>query len=173
MVSKRPSVAPAARVLHEERGCLIGTFENVVVAVWMTQATGPLAEKLGEVAGVFAAEHPEGFSNVHVISRTPPIPTGEARAQFIAMMRRYSDQVACIGTVLEGTGFWASAVRSFIVGIRLVVPRTFEMQTYASIEELSAWLPAPHAARTGVTLDRSALALALTDFRDRVGNAMK
>jgi hypothetical protein len=163
-----PTTTPTFGVLYQTEGCLFGSFQNVIVAIWKTQATGPLAAKLGELAGAFSKAHPEGFSSVQVISNSPPLPTGEAREKLIAMTRLHSATVACIGTVLEGSGFWASAVRSFIVGIRLVVPRTFEMQTYASIPELARWLAAPHAARTGVTLDPREVERALMALRDKV-----
>lgn len=169
MISKLPSVAPGVEILHEGEGCLFGSWKNLLVATWTTQCTGPLAESLGRVAGPFAKAHPEGFSSIHVIGNKPPLPTSEARETLIAQMRQYSNEVACIGTVLEGSGFWASAVRSFIVGLRFVVPRTFEMQTYASIPELAAWLPPLHAARTGVVIEKAELERTLVAFRARLG----
>jgi hypothetical protein len=97
--------------------------------------------------------------------RKPPLPTSEARDELLSLMKKFSENVACIGTVLEGSGFWAGAVRSFIVGLRLVAPRTFEMQTYASIAELSEWIVGPHAIRTGVEIDRAQLERVLTALR--------
>jgi hypothetical protein len=140
----------------------------VIVAVWSRQCTGPMAAALGDVTVGFSRAHPEGFSSVHVIGNNPPLPTSEARDTLIRETKRYSKDLACVGTVLEGSGFWASAVRSFIVGIRVVVPRTFEMQTYASIAELVAWLPPPHAKKTGVTLDPAEFERMLVMMRQRL-----
>lgn len=163
-----PDPSPETNLLYEAKGCLFGTWKNVIVAIWTTQATGPLVSVLSEITIEFSKAHPERFSLVHVIGRGPPLPTAEARDLFVRETRKHSKDLACVGTVLEGSGFWASAVRSFIVGIRFVVPRTFDIQTYASIAEVAAWLPAPHAAKTGVTIDRREFERALLALRRSV-----
>ena len=157
MVSKRPGAEETLEILHRGEGCVFATFRNVLIATWTIQSTGPLAKKLGDVSAAFTRAHPEGFSTIHVIAKKPPLPTTEAREEFAALTRQYAKQLACVGTVLEGSGFWASAVRSMVVGIRLLAAQPFEMQVYSSIEELAAWLPGPHGGKTGVKLDPSEL----------------
>lgn len=168
MTSATPSATSEPRVFYQTEGCVFAGWHNVLIAIWTTQGTGPLAQKLGEYARPFSKAHPEGFSNVHIIGKKPPLPTSEAREKLLSLMSDFADNVACIGTVLEGSGFWASAVRSFIVGLRLVAPRTFEMQTYASVPELIKWLVPPHAARTGVALDPVELERVLASLRGRL-----
>jgi hypothetical protein len=168
MTSAKPGAAPEPHVYYETEGCVFASWQNVLIAIWTTQGTGPLADKLGEVARPFSKSHPEGFSSVHVIGKSPPLPTSEARDKLIALMGDFSGNVACIGTVLEGSGFWASAVRSFIVGMRLLAPRTFEMQIYARLAELTTWMVGPHAARTGVELDPVQLERVLAKLRARL-----
>ncbi len=155
-------------VLHRDQGCLFATWQNVLVAAWTIQSTGELARKLGQVTEAFVRSHPEGFSTVHVIARKPPLPTSEAREEFAALTKRYSKQLACVGTVLEGSGFWASAIRSVIVGVRLVSGQPFDMQIYSSIDELSEWLPRPHATKTGTRLEAAALSKALAEVRTQL-----
>jgi hypothetical protein len=164
----KPSAARGPQIFYETEGCVLAGWQNLLIAIWTTQGTGPLAQKLGELSKPFSKAHPEGFSNVHIIGKKPPLPTGEARDKFLALMDEFSGNVACIGTVLEGSGFWASAVRSFIVGLRLLAPRTFEMQTYATVAELIGWIVEPHATRTGVRFDPVELEQVLATLRARL-----
>jgi hypothetical protein len=168
MTSANPSTASEPHIFYETDGCVFASWRNVLIAIWTTQGTGPLAEKLGEIARPFSKSHPEGFSSVHVIGKKPPLPTSEARDKLLSLMADFSGNVACIGTVLEGSGFWASAVRSFIVGLRLLSPRTFEMQTYATLSELTNWMVAPHATRTGVAIEPVEFERILATLRARL-----
>jgi hypothetical protein len=168
MSAKSPSVSVTPELLYQGDGYLFGAFRNVFIAIWTVQSTALTAEQLGARLGPFALAHPEGGSFIQIIAKSPPLPTPEAREKLIHHMRTYSGQLACIGTVLEGTGFWASALRSFLVGLRIVVPRTFEMQTYASIAPLAAWLPPLHLQRTGVSVTAAEIQTVLTGLRARV-----
>jgi hypothetical protein len=91
-----------------------------------------------------------------VIKDRAPLPTAEARAGFVRIMKEHSAQLANIAIVLGGTGFWAGAMRSAITSMRFLSPRTFEMRMNANTSEVAAWMPAAHWARTGVRLDRPA-----------------
>lgn len=145
-------------------GYLFAGYHNVLIAIWTAQGTGERIAALDRVTAPFARKHPEGFSSVQFIAKGLPLANSEARERLIALMRRHHDELGCIGTVLDGSGFLASATRSLILGMRLLAPQSFDMQTYASIPELSAWLPGPHAKRTGVTLDRAKLQDVLTEL---------
>ena len=168
MSEKPPFATAEPNVLYETEGCVFGTWRNIFVVTWTTRGTGPLVDLLAAETDVFAKAHSEGFSVIHVIAKNPPLPTSEARDKLIAETQKFAPQLACVGTVLEGSGFWASAVRSFVVGIRLLVPRTFEMQTYASIAEIAAWLPPLHTARTGVAMTPTELEHVLVTLRRRL-----
>jgi hypothetical protein len=141
----------------------------VLVAIWTAQGTAELVDALDRVSSPLAKQHPEGFSSVHLVARGTPLATSEARERLVALMKRHQAQLACIGSVLEGSGFWASATRSLILGMRLLAPQSFEMQTYASIAELANWLPGPHEKRTGVKLDPKELERLITDLRREAG----
>jgi hypothetical protein len=169
MSSKATDASVPAETVYQAEGCLFGTWKNVVIAAWTIQGTGPLADELERVTAPVSSAYPVGFSAIHLIAKRPPLPTSEAREKLIQATRTYSKNLACVGTVLEGSGFWASAIRSFIVGIRLVVPRSFEMQTYGSIAELAQWMAPLHTARTGVTVNAGELEKVLANFRRQVG----
>ena len=165
MSSKSPNGALALEIVGRGPGYLFARHHNVLIAIWTAQGTGPLVDALDRASAPLVRQHPEGFSSIHVVAKGTPLATGEARERLVALMKRYQGQIACIGTVLEGSGFWASATRSLILGMRLLAPQSFEMQTYASIPELAAWLPGPHGKRTGVALDPQELERVVTNLR--------
>ena len=140
-------------------------YRNVLIASWTAQGTGPLIAALGRALDAFAEQHPEGFSNLHIIAAGLPLADSEARAALGALMKTHDKALATVGTVLDGTGFWASATRSLIMSLQLLTPSTFAMRTCGSDPELAAWMLKPHAQRTGVTLDQPALEKAMASAR--------
>jgi len=110
-------------------------------------------------------EHPEGISNVHIIAAGLPLANTEAREALSALMKAHDGALACAGTVLDGTGFWASATRGVIMSLQMLAPSSYAMRTCASDAELVAWMPKPHAQRTGVVLEPKALEGAIAEAR--------
>lgn len=153
------------RVLDRGPGYLFAAHHNVLIASWTAQGTRPLIDALGRALGVFVAEHPEGISSIHLIAAGLPLANAEAREGLSALMKLHNGALACAGTVLDGTGFWASATRSVIMGLQLMTPSSFAMRTCATDAELAGWMLKPHADRTGVALEQQALERALTDAR--------
>jgi hypothetical protein len=139
--------------------------QNVMIASWTAQGTSPLIEALGRALGSFLAQHPEGVSNVHIIAAGLPLANTEARAALSALMKVHGGAMACAGTVLDGTGFWASATRGVIMSVQLLAPSSFAMRTCATDAELIAWIVKPHAQRTGVVLEPQALERAMAETR--------
>jgi hypothetical protein len=158
---------PADQILAEGEGYLFAAHHNVLITCWTAQGTGPLIATLGTALGAFIARHPEGVSNVHVIAAGLPLATNEARDALGVLMKLHGAQLACVGIVLEGTGFWASATRGLIVGLQLMVRNLFAIRTCATVSELVDWLPKEHAGRTGIALDPKQFARAIADARAR------
>jgi hypothetical protein len=95
---------------------------------------------------------------VHWIVQGVGLPTPEAREGLRELAHRDGDHIACVGVVLRGDGFWASALRSALSGILLVGPKSpFPLRLYGSGEELASWLPVEHVRRTQTPLDAATL----------------
>lgn len=151
-------------LLRVEGLTLLG-WRNVQIASWTTQGTVALIEQLAEQSARFHKKHPEGVSVVHVISKGPALPDTETRERLSTLLQAHSASLACVGVVLDGRGFWASAVRGFLVGLRLVAPRTFAMQVFSTPEQVAEWLPGPHFERTKVRLEPEELIKAIEAVR--------
>jgi hypothetical protein len=164
-----PSPPTSLEVLGQATGYLFSAHRNVLIACWTAQGTTPLVEAFGHVLDSFVTQHAEGVSTVHVISAGLPLATAGAREVLSALMKKHGVVMACVGTVLEGTGFWASATRSMIVGLQLLAPNSVAMRTYASIAEVAAWLPKPHAQRTGIVLEPPELEQSIATARAQAG----
>jgi hypothetical protein len=157
-------------VLGQGPGYLFVAHRNVLIASWTAQGTGPLIAALGRALEAFNAQHPEGISNVHIIAAGLPLANSEAREALSALMKKHDGDLGVAGTVLDGTGFWASATRSVIMSLQMLTPSSFAMRTCATDSELAAWMIKPHAQRTGVELDQDALERAMAEAR-KLGRA--
>ena len=61
------------KVVGRGVGYLFAAYRNVLIASWTAQGTGPLIEALGQALASFHLQHPEGFSNVHIIAAGLPL----------------------------------------------------------------------------------------------------
>jgi hypothetical protein len=141
--------------------CRIAALRNVMIVHWTSRATGSAAAKLSAAFEQVLKSYPMGSSAVHVISREAGLPTPEGRAGLMQIMTERAEKIACIAVVVGGTGFWASAMRSFVTGMRFMTPRNFELRLHGTTAEALTWLPAHSAKVTGVSVDERALARAL------------
>jgi hypothetical protein len=155
-------------IIHDaEPGAfLFGSWKNVVVAIWESQATAPGVERMAKVIRAVAETRPGTRSNIHIIMDGAALPEAHTRAKFVELMKQNDGQVACIAVVAGGTGFWASAFRSFITGLRWLAPRSYDLRLHGTLEEVVRWLPPEHLRRTGVKLDPVRLQRLLAEWTD-------
>ncbi|HEX5659681.1 MAG TPA: hypothetical protein VFX59_20940 [Polyangiales bacterium] len=91
-------------------------------------------------------------SYVHIIRDQLALPDADARTGFTQLLRKRHAELGCVAIVVGGTGFWASAMRNAVIGLRLLGPRDFEFRLYGTADELVEWLPAAHQRLTGVSI---------------------
>jgi hypothetical protein len=143
---------------HEPGSCSVAALGNLSIVVWSGRATGPAIDLLTRVTERLIASSPGGVSGIHLIADKVSLPTPEGRAGLVKLMTMSAERLACVGIVVGGSGFWSSTMRSFITGLRLLTPRSFDLRLYGTVEEVLDWFPRAHEQRTGVHLDRSELA---------------
>lgn len=142
-------------------------FDNVAINVWTGQPTGEAIGVLAELTTKSRKSCPRGISSVHWMVNGVGLPTPEAREGLRLLAHRDGDHIACVGVVLCGDGFWASALRSALSGILLVGPKSpFALRLYGTGEELAGWLPGEHVRRTQTPLEAPTL---LEKMRQAVG----
>lgn len=154
------SLGPAAetKLLDVDPGRFRYTaWKNLTISVWADQATVEAARRVTEVSKRVIAEHPEGHSTVVFILNGAPAPTPEAQAIFGELYNPTQSDLVCMGVVLEGEGFWASAMRSMILKLRMASPGRLTIRVQDTVDALLDWLPELHLERTQIALDRAEL----------------
>ena len=135
-------------------------WRAIGIVVWATQATAPHVQEMAKLTEEVGKSHPRG-SNVTLVVNRAPLPTYEARRAIHSLTLRYQNSIVCSATLIEGKGFWTSAVRSLVTSLHLVGRWSFELKTFSEIDALSEWLAPIHAHATGIRVDARELAGAL------------
>lgn len=138
-------------------------WQHVHVIVWIGQANGESARRLGRMT--LKPAPGTRRSDIHIVTSNIPLPSGDARTVFVQLMREMQGDVACVGVVIEDGGFWASAMRSAVIGVGMLAPKILPFRALASLDDIAAWLPGEHQRRTGVAIDPVGLRRVLTEAR--------
>jgi predicted nucleic acid-binding Zn ribbon protein len=131
-------------------------WNDIAINVWASQPTGDAVEVLAQLTERSVSECPNGLASIHWLDQGVALPTAEARHGLAEIAKRYERHLMCVGVLLQGSGFWASATRSALTGIMLLAPRTFSLRFFGEAPELSALIVRERArrARTAVEPER-------------------
>ncbi|MDD9946473.1 MAG: hypothetical protein OXU20_35840 [Myxococcales bacterium] len=167
----KPAVAApdlALRVSHLHPGqYAFGSLANVSISIWLCQATEPAASEMKASVDEIMARYPNGASAILWLSAGTELPTAGARKHFVDILRTHGSAAGEVGAVLAGGGFWASAVRAMLTGLKLASAGTVNFRVEGDLESLIAWFPDAHFSRTRVHVPGAALAKAVTDLLAR------
>jgi hypothetical protein len=158
MTATRHTARVALELVGEHPGVVtVSAWKNVGICSWTGGATGPAVETL--VQAMDKVRLPDQrLSWVHLIREGLPLPDSSARSSFIRVMKERQGELACVAIVVGGTGFWASAMRNALIGLRVLAPRSFEFRLHGTPGEVVEWLPEAHQRQTGVELPSESLA---------------
>ena len=169
----QPSGGPAdsrnVEVLHDSDGFVMATWKNVAIHVWTVEATMALVGTLDRLSATFTSAHPEGISAIHIIAKNAPLPPAEIREQLAKVTQRYANRLACVCHVVEGSGFWASALHGFLTGVHWISRGPFRLHICSEIPVAARWVPAPHAEVTKVVIGIAELEEVLRTVRRLAG----
>jgi hypothetical protein len=144
---------PRLEILGEHPNAVrVGRYKNLVIGAWSGQCTGAAVRTLKELMVPLHRGSSELRSYIHMLPGHVPMPDAEARAGFRWIMDHYEPHIACAAVLLEGSGFWASAMRNVVIGLRLLTANSFAYRIDTTHEELLVWFPDEHQKRTGVRI---------------------
>jgi hypothetical protein len=152
-------------LVHDSQGLTMATWKNVALHVWTAQATPVVVDALDGLSAAFTSTHPEGVSAVHILANGIPLPEADVRERLRQVTSRYAEHLGCVCHVVEGSGFWASALHSFLTGLHLLARGPFRLHICSDIAAAARWVPGPHMRRTNVSIVSAELEEALTDLR--------
>lgn len=163
-----PGATRATLFDHEPGQFYAAHYRNLSIVVWVGGADGASVQRVRGISQLLIGKFPDGHSNVSIVLNGVPPPTDEARAAFNHIFDGRVSDLRCMAVVLEGEGFWASALRSTVTGLRNAATTAFTVKLFSELGPVSDWLPAEHLARTGVALDAAELRAALTEMRQEI-----
>jgi hypothetical protein len=161
---RRPSIGLVETLAVERGRCHFSAYRNIAIGVWVGQANSAAAEAALRVAKEMPKRCPGGHSSVAFLLDGLPGPLPEALPLLAKLFAKRSD-LACTAMVLEGSGFWASGLRSMVNNSRREGGGETPLKMGTSIAEIVSWLSTQHAQKTGVLLAPDELTEALTFAR--------
>jgi hypothetical protein len=152
-------------VLHDSGGFVMATWKNVAIHVWTVDATMALVNALDRLSATFTSVHPEGISAIHIITKNAPLPPADVRDELGKVTKRHANRLACVCHVVEGSGFWASALHGFLTGLHWLSRGPFRLHICSDIPTAARWVPAPHGEVTNVPIGVAELEEVLRSVR--------
>lgn len=135
-----------------------GTARGLIVFSWVDDATPDAIQLLEQLCEKQSAGRTRCVSALHVIHPRVGLPGSEVRGALVAAMKRYANVLGSMGVVLLGAGFWASAMQSALIGIRMLAPvGGSQLRVASSLEEIVPWIVAGHESRAGERLGEGLL----------------
>jgi hypothetical protein len=143
---------------------MIGGWQNLRIVHWVGQAIGPAVDVVA-LSMDRSQDYPQ-YSWVHLIRDKLALPDADARAGLVHMMTVRSNELACVAVVVGGAGFWASAMRNAVIGLRIFASHKFELRLHGTSDDVVKWLPAAHQRRTQVELPADTLGQLLVQAQE-------
>lgn len=135
-----------------------GTSRGLIVFSWADDAAVETVQLLEQLCEKQSEGRTRCVSALHVIHPDVGLPSSDVRVALVAAMKRYADVLGCMGIVLLGAGFWASAMQSALTGIRMLAPvGSSQMRIASSPAEIIPWLVAGHEKHVGERLSEAVL----------------
>lgn len=149
-----PNLDPPSIALEVD-GCILAHWHSVLVGVWAIPSTLEIVAEQNKIMEQLSAQGRK-LSTIHLVIKRAPLPGPDVRSSYQALTRRFSESLACSAILLEGDGFWASAVRAFLTGVEMVARRV-SSKTFGEIRPLVEWVASVHGAETGERINPEAL----------------
>lgn len=153
--------------------CAVAIWHNFVITMWVAAGTQSAVARVARVTAQTCEQHPEKVSHIHLLKTGIGLPSSDARAGLVQIMKDHGTRIGVCAVMVGGAGFWASAMRSTITAMRMLAPREFELRLHGTVEEILAWVPDAHRQCTGVDIPASALERVLKNADNRVSSGLE
>lgn len=123
-------------VVLEDGKNLVGTYRNLVLAVWGESPGAEPMRAIHESHLALLREHP-CVGHLVLIHGMPKLPTPEAR-ELAGEYNRQSN-MSSVAIVLDGEGFWASAARGFLTTVLFFQRSKAPTDLFRTLDEALRW----------------------------------
>jgi hypothetical protein len=135
-----------------------GAYRNVVICYWQSTCTADEVRGLRTIYRSIASDSGTAVSVLHYVEQGVGLPAPNLRTDLASNLDASLPSLNCIGVVLAGAGFWVSALSSFIVGVRMLMPSgSPHFRVARDLDEMKPWFVAEHQRATGERIDPSSL----------------
>ncbi|MCA9707654.1 MAG: hypothetical protein KDK70_17525 [Myxococcales bacterium] len=124
----------------ESDGVLVASWRNVVLNVGKGSPSADHIDTVRRLVDDLLSKYPDGIGMMLMVYNASLFPHADGRNRTNELFREVGPRLQGVAAVVEGTGFWASAVRSVITGFTLVSRTKFPLKTFGSVDDASAWL---------------------------------
>jgi hypothetical protein len=165
VVTSDSTVEPA-RALAVDSVLELFLWRSVVIARWKRVPEVGDIRRMRELLRSALTKQRAAFAAINFVEARDATSFGDdVRAEVAATQREFEPQQVALATVIEGTGFFSSTVRSVAIGVALLARTRFSQRVFESGEAASEWV-ASKLDDLGADGARS-LAVALATLRAR------
>lgn len=137
---------PLVDVLHVAPSITVGAFANVHLCIYRGELTLEALEAANQHHRDLMGRHPRTFV-LGVAQPNLPLPGADVRQRGARLIEENRAHVEAAGLIVEGAGFWASAVRSVMTASFALARQPYPSKCFATGLDASTWLgtfPAGH-----------------------------
>ncbi|HEX9622654.1 MAG TPA: hypothetical protein VF989_21075 [Polyangiaceae bacterium] len=157
--------APGLEIVSAGRSHAIGTWQNVVIAVWSTAMDFDDVERLDAALEGHLFWRRE-VALIQVIEETAEASNASVRRGLARLLTRHAAKIPCSAFIVGGTGFHAAAARAIITSVALVSKARFPQVVLSNPMAAANWVDRhlnsdaqlPRAAALGAAIERVRLA---------------
>lgn len=121
---QRPDVRLAA---HAE-GFALGVCDEVIVSVWRRPITEALLQSVADVSAELQQAYPQGLGALTILGKGVMMSvTTAVRKGARELIEKSRAHIRCRALIIEGEGFYASTIRSLLIGIGYIHQRQAEL----------------------------------------------
>jgi hypothetical protein len=140
---------------------VVATYRNVLIQR-VNRASAEFLDAIQLAEEEVLASHPEGYGTVVMVEVSASLPPADVRRRSLELWKAKEHLILCQALVVEGEGFWASAMRGFMTGIYAVGRTRTPKKACPDEIEAATFVTQALGASAG---DRSALEAVLTAVR--------
>jgi hypothetical protein len=120
----------------------VGTLDNTLLVVWRDTPTLEAFKRVNAAAARLAERCPDGIGTFGVAPANMPLLGSAERKEASALLERFGGQLRAVASVIEGTGFAASATRSVMTAISVLARSPCPLKIFGSFDEGVDWYTA-------------------------------
>lgn len=136
--ARRPSPASLA-VLYSDPALAVGAYGPVHLCVYRDGLTAEGLEAANGHHQALMARHPRTFVLGMALPNLP-LPPAEVRQRGAQLIQENGPHVEAAAMVLEGSGFWASAVRSVMTASFALARQPYPSKAFATGLDAATWI---------------------------------